>query len=115
MSDLPPSAAIVKAAKQIDCASSGNLWNSFSAALTQDIGRVVLVMRQLLHGRVTDVKYDNRQIAQQAAFWLWPEQSAYHQPLKERVPMLRPYDDTHAFRSRPRQPFAPLASCVRNS
>jgi len=44
MSALPPSAAIVKAARQIDLAPSGNESNSLSAALIQETGRVLLVI-----------------------------------------------------------------------
>ena len=40
MSALPPSAAIVRAARQIDEAPSGNVSNSFSATLIQETGRV---------------------------------------------------------------------------
>src|ERR1700677_1234562 len=43
MSDLPPSAAIVRAARQIDLASSGKVSNSFSAALIHETGRVFRV------------------------------------------------------------------------
>jgi len=44
MSALPPSAAIVKAARQIDRAPSGNVSNSFSAAMIHDTGRVFRVI-----------------------------------------------------------------------
>jgi hypothetical protein len=43
-----PSAAIVSAARHIDCASSGNLPNSFCAPLIQEIGRVGLVIHYLV-------------------------------------------------------------------
>jgi hypothetical protein len=42
---LSPSAAIVKAARQIDRAASGNASNSFSAALIHETGRVFRVIR----------------------------------------------------------------------
>src|SRR5208282_6085853 len=44
ISDVPPSAAIVKAVRQIDLAPSGNFSNSLSAALIQEMGRVFLVV-----------------------------------------------------------------------
>src|SRR3990170_5717632 len=44
ISALPPSAAIVKAARQIGRAPSGNVSNSFSAALIHETGRVLLVI-----------------------------------------------------------------------
>ncbi len=43
MSALPPSAAIVSTARQIDCAPSGKDSKAFRAALTQEMGRVGLV------------------------------------------------------------------------
>src|ERR1019366_6841109 len=43
-SALPPSAAIVRAARQIDLAPSGNVSNSCSAALIQEMGRVFRVI-----------------------------------------------------------------------
>src|ERR1700686_591650 len=43
-SALPPSAAIVKAVRQINLAPSGKVSNSFSAALIHETGRVVRVM-----------------------------------------------------------------------
>jgi hypothetical protein len=43
ISALPPSAAIVSAARQIDLAPSGKLSNSFSAALIHETGRVFRV------------------------------------------------------------------------
>jgi hypothetical protein len=43
-SALPPSSAIVKAARQIDLAPSGNVSNSFRAALIHETGRVFRVM-----------------------------------------------------------------------
>ena len=39
-SALPPSAAIVRAARQMDWTPSGKVLNSFSAALTHETGRV---------------------------------------------------------------------------
>lgn len=48
MSALAPSAAMVSAARQIDCASSGNFAKSLRAALIQLIGRVVLVIHTLV-------------------------------------------------------------------
>jgi hypothetical protein len=48
MSALPPYAAIVKAARQIDCAGNGKRSNSLSAALIHAIGRVFLVIGILL-------------------------------------------------------------------
>jgi len=45
MSAFPPSAAIVKAARQIDLAPSGNVSNSLSAALIHETGRVFRVIR----------------------------------------------------------------------
>jgi hypothetical protein len=47
-SALPPSAAIVRAARQIDLAPSGNVSNSFSAALIQETGLVFRVIRRRL-------------------------------------------------------------------
>jgi hypothetical protein len=44
MSALPPSAAIVSAARQIDLAPSGKVSNSFSAALSQETGLVLGVI-----------------------------------------------------------------------
>jgi hypothetical protein len=44
ISALPPSAAIVKAARQIDLAPSGKVSNSFSAALIHEMGRVFCVI-----------------------------------------------------------------------
>jgi hypothetical protein len=44
ISALPPSAAIVRAARQIDFAPSGKVSNSFSAALIHEMGRVVGVI-----------------------------------------------------------------------
>src|SRR5712692_11171427 len=44
ISAFPPSAAIVKAARQIDRAPSGNVSNSFSAALIHETGRVFRVI-----------------------------------------------------------------------
>src|SRR6266849_3723639 len=44
ISAIPPSAAIVKAAKQIDRAPWGNVSNSLSAALIHETGRVVRVI-----------------------------------------------------------------------
>jgi len=41
ISALPPSAAIVSAAKQANRTSSGNVSNSFSAALIHETGRVL--------------------------------------------------------------------------
>src|SRR5271167_2748558 len=52
MSALPPSAAIVKAARQTDCAPSGNVWNSFSAALIHETGRVFRVIGRRYHLRL---------------------------------------------------------------
>jgi hypothetical protein len=46
ISDLPPSAANVKAARQIVLASSGNFSNSFNAALIHETGRVFRVICQ---------------------------------------------------------------------
>ncbi len=43
-SALPPSAAIVSVARQIDLAPSGNVKNSFSAALIHEIGLVARVI-----------------------------------------------------------------------
>jgi len=49
-SALPPSAAIVRAARQIDLDPSGNVSNSFSVALIHETGRVFRVIgRTLLH------------------------------------------------------------------
>src|SRR5271167_4341938 len=49
-SALPPSAAIVRAVRQIDLAPSGNVSNSFSAALIHEMGRVFRVIcRPLAH------------------------------------------------------------------
>ena len=45
MSALPPSAAIVKAVRQVDLAPSGKVSNSLSAALIHETGRVLLVIR----------------------------------------------------------------------
>jgi hypothetical protein len=47
ISAFPPSAAIVRAAKQIDRAASGKVSNSFTAALTQETGRVLGVIASL--------------------------------------------------------------------
>ena len=44
MSALPPSAAIVRVARHIDLAPSGNVSNSFSAARIQEMGRVLGVI-----------------------------------------------------------------------
>src|SRR3990172_12247280 len=44
MSAFPPSAAMVKAARQFDLAPSGNVSKSFSAALIHETGRVLLVI-----------------------------------------------------------------------
>jgi hypothetical protein len=44
MSAMPPSAAIVNAARQIDMASGGNASNSFKAALIHETGLVFRVM-----------------------------------------------------------------------
>src|SRR6266851_4735238 len=44
MSALLPSAAIVRAVRQIDLAPSGNVSNSFKAALIHEIGRVFRVI-----------------------------------------------------------------------
>ncbi len=57
MSALPPSAAIVRAARQIDLAPSGNVSNSFSAALIHETGRVLLVITVASPSNV--VKCDN--------------------------------------------------------
>ena len=66
MSTLLPSAAIVKAARQIDRAPSGKASNSFNAALIQETGRVFLVIsRGYLKSHVNVVIYDN--ICQEAA------------------------------------------------
>src|SRR5258707_800450 len=46
-SALPASAAIVKTARQIDLAPSGNVSNSFSAALIHEMGRVCRVIGAL--------------------------------------------------------------------
>src|SRR5271157_2745205 len=43
-SALPPSAAMVRAVRQIDLAPSGNVSNSFSAALIHEMGRVFRVI-----------------------------------------------------------------------
>src|SRR5271157_1168522 len=49
-SALPPSAAIVRAVRQIDLAPSGNVSNSFSATLIHETGRVFRVIgRPLFH------------------------------------------------------------------
>src|SRR3954451_19296255 len=45
MSAFPPSAAIVRADRQMDCASSGNSPKSFRAAFIHEIGRVFRVIR----------------------------------------------------------------------
>jgi len=44
ISALPPSAAIVSAARQIDRAPSGNVSNYFNAALIHETGRVLGVI-----------------------------------------------------------------------
>src|SRR5882672_2140567 len=44
MSALPPSAAMVKAVRQIDLAPSGKVPNSFRAALIHETGRVVRII-----------------------------------------------------------------------
>jgi hypothetical protein len=61
MSALPPSAAIVSAARQIDLAPSGNVSNSFSAALIHETGRVlgVIASRCLYHLNSHVVIFDN--------------------------------------------------------
>src|ERR1044071_9289063 len=48
MSDLLPSAAIVKAVRHVDFTALGKVSNSLSAALTHEIGRVVLVISEPL-------------------------------------------------------------------
>jgi hypothetical protein len=45
MSAFPPSAAMVSAVRHIDLAPSGKVSNSLRAALIQETGRVVLVIR----------------------------------------------------------------------
>src|SRR5258708_31859165 len=50
MSALPPSAAIVREARQINLAPSGNVSNSFSAARIHETGRVLRIIgRPLLY------------------------------------------------------------------
>ena len=51
MSALPPSAAMVNAARQMDCAPSGNARKSLRAALIQEIARVfgTISFRQWLY------------------------------------------------------------------
>jgi hypothetical protein len=64
MSALPPSAAIVRAVKQIDLAPYGNVSMSFSAALNHETGRVLRVIDRwllqssstMLSNMTTDVK-----------------------------------------------------------
>ena len=48
MSDLLPSAAIVKAVRHVDFTALGKVSNSLSAALIHEIGRVVLVISEPL-------------------------------------------------------------------
>jgi hypothetical protein len=58
MSDFPPSAEIVKAVRQIDWAPSGNVSNSFSAALIHEMGRVFRVIGRLpLHHPLSMLSY----------------------------------------------------------
>jgi hypothetical protein len=45
---MPPSAAIVRAVRKMDCASSGKVSNSFSAALIHETGLVL---------RASDIRY----------------------------------------------------------
>jgi hypothetical protein len=60
ISALPPSAAIVKAARQIDRAPSGKVSNSFSAARIQETGRVFLGHRAVRYLMLLDVViFDN--------------------------------------------------------
>jgi hypothetical protein len=47
MSALPPSAAIIKAVRQMDLTPSGKVSNSLSAALIPEMGRVVSLIRQM--------------------------------------------------------------------
>jgi len=44
MSALPPSAAIVKAVRQVDRTPSGKVSNSLSAALIHETGRVLMII-----------------------------------------------------------------------
>ena len=72
MSALPPSAAIVRAARQIDEAPSGNVSNSFRAALIQATGRVrgVIVSLPAATSEANVVIYDNTRQSRKGAWEL---------------------------------------------